>query len=129
MIGNGLGRSTLMASLKTARINSSIRARISTSFRKLVSISILSEFRLTVSTKVFVTEAFNDLVVAVKACAHQHLFEELRRLRQSIEVAVVNTRGNQIVAAPSGVLLVSIGVSMSMKPCLSRKRRKAIAAL
>ena len=58
----------------------------------------LSEFRLTVSTKVFVTEAFNDLVVAVKACAHQHLFEELRRLRQSIEVAVVNTRGNQIVA-------------------------------
>ena len=58
----------------------------------------LGEFRLTIGTEVFVTEALNDLVVAVKACAHQHLFEELGGLRQSVEVAVVNTRGNQIVA-------------------------------
>ena len=35
----------------------------------------LSKFRLTVSTQVFVTEAFNDLIVTVKTGHHQQLFE------------------------------------------------------
>src|SRR5690606_41606459 len=41
----------------------------------------LSEFRLTISTKVFVAEAIGDQVGAIKAEAHQQLREQRRRLR------------------------------------------------
>ena len=41
----------------------------------------LCEFRLTVCTKVFVTEALDDLEVAIEATHHQELLEGLRRLR------------------------------------------------
>ena len=57
----------------------------------------LSKFRLTVSTQVFVTEAFNDLIVAVKAGHHQQLFEQLRGLRQCVEFTFVHTRRHQVV--------------------------------
>ena len=58
----------------------------------------LREFRLTVGAQVFVAEALDDLVVAVEAGDHQELLEELRRLRQGVEAAVLNARGNEVVA-------------------------------
>ncbi len=58
----------------------------------------LGEFGLAVSAQVFVAEALGDLVVAVETGHHQHLLEELRRLRQREEVASVHTRRHEIVA-------------------------------
>ena len=58
----------------------------------------LGKFRLTVSAQVFVAEAADDLVITVEAADHQKLFEELRRLRERVEVAVVQAAGNQVVA-------------------------------
>ena len=57
----------------------------------------LGEFRLTISTQVFVTEAFYNLIVAVKTRHHQQLFEQLRRLRQCVEFPFVHTRRHQVV--------------------------------
>ena len=62
----------------------------------------LGEFRLTVGAQVFVAEALGDLVVAVEARHHQHLLEQLRRLRQREEVAGVHARGHQVVARAFG---------------------------
>ncbi|RMQ30068.1 hypothetical protein ALQ08_05043 [Pseudomonas syringae pv. delphinii] len=59
----------------------------------------LGEFRLTVSTQVFVAEALGDLVVAVEAGHHQQLLEQLRRLRQGEEAARVCAAWNQVVAS------------------------------
>ena len=59
----------------------------------------LREFRLAVGTQVFVTEALDDLVVTVEASHHQQLLKQLRRLRQSIEVTVVNAARNQVVTS------------------------------
>ena len=59
----------------------------------------LRKFRLTVCTKVFITEALHNLVVTVKAGHHQQLFEQLRRLRQGVEMAVMDTARNQVVAS------------------------------
>ena len=58
----------------------------------------LGELRLTVGTQVLVTEAFYNLDIAVIAGAHQKLFEQLRRLRQCIEAARMNTARYQIVS-------------------------------
>ena len=58
----------------------------------------LGKFGLTVGAEVFVTEAFNDLVVAVKTGNHQQLFKQLRRLRQGIKMTVMHTARNQVVA-------------------------------
>ena len=58
----------------------------------------LREFRLTVGAKVFVAEALDDLIVAVEAGDHQELLEELRRLRQGEETAVLNAGRNEVVA-------------------------------
>ena len=57
----------------------------------------LCEFRLTVSTKVFITEAAGNLEIAFHACNHKQLLIDLRTLRQCPEPAVVNTGRNQIV--------------------------------
>ena len=57
----------------------------------------LSKFRLTISAQVFVTEAFNDLIVTVKTGHHQQLFEQLRGLRQCVEFTFVHTRRHQVV--------------------------------
>ena len=46
----------------------------------------LREFRLTVGAQVFVAEALDDLVVAIEVRDHQHLLEQLRRLRQREEL-------------------------------------------
>ncbi len=58
----------------------------------------LGEFRLTVGTQVFVTEALGDLVVTVEAGHHQQLLEQLRRLRQGEERTGMSTARHQVVA-------------------------------
>src|SRR3546814_17230421 len=55
----------------------------------------LGEFRLTVGAQVFVPETFGDLVIAVETRDHQHLLEQLRRLRQSKKLAGVHSRRHQ----------------------------------
>ncbi|OIQ81523.1 hypothetical protein GALL_367010 [mine drainage metagenome] len=58
----------------------------------------LGEFRLTVGAQIFVAEALGDLEILVEAGHHQQLFEQLRRLRQSEEHAVVHARRHQVIA-------------------------------
>ena len=58
----------------------------------------LSELRLAVRTKILVTEALDDLEIAVKATNHQQLLEGLRRLGQSVELVRVHARGHDEVA-------------------------------
>ena len=50
----------------------------------------LRELGLAVGAQVLVAEALGDLVVAVEAGDHQQLLEQLRRLRQREEHAVVH---------------------------------------
>src|SRR5205085_12445888 len=58
----------------------------------------LRELRLTIRAKVFVAEAARDLVVLVESRDHANLFEDLRRLRQRVEPARVESRRHDIVA-------------------------------
>jgi hypothetical protein len=58
----------------------------------------LGEFGLAVGAQVLVAEAARDLVVAVHARHHQDLLEQLRRLRQRVELARVDAARHQIVA-------------------------------
>jgi len=58
----------------------------------------LRELGLAVGPQVLVAEALGDLVVAVEARHHQELLEQLRRLRQREEHAVVHAAGHQVVA-------------------------------
>ena len=62
----------------------------------------LRELRLAVGAQVLVPEALGDLVVAVEAGHHQQLLEELRRLRQRVEVAIVHARRHQVVPCTLG---------------------------
>ena len=62
----------------------------------------LGEFQLAVGAQRFVAEAARDLVVAVEAGHHQDLLEQLRRLRQRIELARMHARGHQEVARALG---------------------------
>ena len=57
----------------------------------------LSEFRLTVGTQVLVAETLGDLIIAIHACNHQNLLEQLRRLRQREEMTRVSAAGHQVV--------------------------------
>ena len=50
----------------------------------------LSKFRLTVGTKVLVTETLGNLEVTVKTGYHQQLFQGLRALRQSVELSRIH---------------------------------------
>ncbi len=65
----------------------------------------LSEFRLTVSTQIFVAKTLGDLKVAFHAGHHQHLLVLLRRLRQCIKFSRIEAGRNQEIAGPflSGV--------------------------
>jgi hypothetical protein len=76
-------------------------ARISSSSRNDVSMSICvnSGWR---SARRSSSRALDDLVVAVEACDHQHLLEELRRLRQRVEHPRWIRDGTKF-ARPSGV--------------------------
>ena len=51
----------------------------------------LGELRLTIGTEVLITVAACELEVAVEAGYHEELLQELRRLRQCVEGAVVHT--------------------------------------
>ena len=57
----------------------------------------LCKLRLPVRSEVLVPEAACELDIAVKAGDHQKLLVYLGRLRQSVELAVVYSRGNEIV--------------------------------
>ena len=80
----------------------------------------LGELGLAVGAQVLVAEAAGDLEVAVEARDHQDLLEELRRLRQRVELARVDAAGHEVVARPFGRDCVRIGVSISRKPCSSK---------
>src|SRR3954466_1822089 len=58
----------------------------------------LSKLRLAVSTQIFVAEAAHDLKIFIEAADHQYLLEQLRRLRQCIELSRMHTAGHQIIA-------------------------------
>jgi hypothetical protein len=80
----------------------------------------LRELGLAVGAQVLVAEAFDDLKIAVHPAAHEELLEELGRLGQGVELALIDAAGNQKSRAPSGVDLVSTGVSISRNPISSR---------
>ena len=62
----------------------------------------LGEVGLAIGAQVLVAEAAGDLVVALEAGDHQQLLEQLRRLRQRVEGALAQTRGNEEVARALG---------------------------
>ena len=62
----------------------------------------LGELGLAVGAQVFVAEAARDLEVAVEAGDHQDLLEDLRRLRQRVEVAGMDAAGDEVVARAFG---------------------------
>ena len=62
----------------------------------------LGELRLPVGPQVLVSEASSHLIVLVDATHHQQLLKDLRGLGQSIEQAVVDPGGNQIVPGTLG---------------------------
>ena len=62
----------------------------------------LREFRLAIGAQVFVAEAADDLEILVHAGDHQDLLEELRRLRERVEIGRMHAAGNQIVARAFG---------------------------
>ena len=62
----------------------------------------LCEFRLTVRAQVLVAEAACKLNVSVHACDHQQLLVHLRGLGQRIELSVVDTGGDDVVACALG---------------------------
>ena len=62
----------------------------------------LGEFGLAVGARVLIAETARDLHVAAEAADHQDLLEDLRRLRERVERAAVDARGDQIVARALG---------------------------
>ena len=55
----------------------------------------LGEFQLAVGAQRFVAEAAGDLVIAIETGHHQNLLEQLRALRQRVELAGVHARRHQ----------------------------------
>ena len=81
----------------------------------------LRELGLAIGAQVLVAEALDDLEVAVEPADHQDLLEDLRRLRQRVELARVHAARHEVVArALRACDLVRIGVSISRKPCSSK---------
>ena len=62
----------------------------------------LRELELAVGAQRLVAEAACDLVIAVEAGHHQDLLEQLRRLRQRVELARMHARRHQEVARALG---------------------------
>ena len=58
----------------------------------------LRELRLTIGAQVFVAETADDLEIPVRARDHQELLEELRRLRQRVELAGMDAARHEIIA-------------------------------
>ena len=76
----------------------------------------LGELRLAVGPGRLVAEAAGDLVIALEAGDHQQLLEQLRRLRQRVEGALLQAAGDEEVA---GALRGRAGQDRA-----SRRRRK-----
>src|SRR3546814_18982578 len=62
----------------------------------------LGELELAVRAQGLVAGAYRDLIIAIEAGHHQDLLEQLRRLRQRVELAFVHARGHQEVACALG---------------------------
>ncbi len=62
----------------------------------------LRELKLAVGAQVFVAEAAGDLEVAVEAGDHEDLLEDLRRLRQRVELAGMHAAGDKKIARALG---------------------------
>ena len=62
----------------------------------------LGELGLTVGAQVLVAEALGNLVVALDATDHEQLLQELRGLRQGVEVAQLDAAGDDEVASALG---------------------------
>ena len=62
----------------------------------------LREFRLAIGAQIFIAEAADDLEILVHAGDHQDLLEELRRLRERVEIGRVHAAGHQIIARAFG---------------------------
>ena len=58
----------------------------------------LGELGLTVGTQVLVAETLGNLIVALDATDHEQLLQELRGLRQGVEVARLDAAGDDEVA-------------------------------
>ncbi len=62
----------------------------------------LAELGLAVRAQILVAEAAGDLIVAIESADHQDLLEQLRRLRQRVELAGVDPARHQVVARALG---------------------------
>jgi hypothetical protein len=62
----------------------------------------LRELKLAVGAQVLVAEAAGDLEVAVEAGDHEDLLEDLRRLRQRVELARMHAAGDEKIARALG---------------------------
>src|SRR5262249_30204757 len=62
----------------------------------------LCELRLAIGPQVLVAQAMGDLKIAIVARDHEQLLVELRRLRQGIEVARMDTAWNKVIPGPFG---------------------------
>ena len=55
----------------------------------------LRKLGLTIGSQVFIAETLDDLVVTIKPGNHEHLLEQLWRLRQRVKMPVVQSRRHQ----------------------------------
>ena len=62
----------------------------------------LGELRLAIGPQVFITEALDDLKIAVKPGDHQELLKQLGGLGQCIEATRIHAAGNEIIPRPFG---------------------------
>ncbi len=62
----------------------------------------LGELRLAVGAQILVAEAARNLEVAVEAADHQQLLEDLRRLRQCVELAGMDAARDEVIARALG---------------------------
>lgn len=85
----------------------------------------LGELGLTVGTQVLVAETLGNLIVALDATDHEQLLQELRGLRQGVEVARLDAAGDDEVAGALGRRLNREGVSTSMNSRLCSASRMA----
>ena len=69
----------------------------------------LCKLGLTVCAQILVAEAAGYLHITIKAGEHQQLFVELRRLRQGIEVTVMNAARHEVVACSLGCRSDEVG--------------------
>ena len=65
-------------------------------------IELIKLTRRAIRPCIFITKAWRDLEIAIKARHHQQLLEHLRRLRQRIELPRMDARRHQIIARAFG---------------------------